>query len=238
VKEKLIKIYSFLIGLLIILFQLSLLTMIVYRIAPVPVTPLMIMRNLERSDSLPDVKSERKWVPIKNIAPVFCRTVIASEDPHFLEHYGFDFEQIQHALKRTQKDGKKLRGASTISQQTAKNIFLLPTRSWIRKGVEAYFTLLMETLWTKKRIFEVYLNIIEMGDMIFGIEAASQKYFKKTASGLNAPESALLVACFPNPRRFTPVKPSRYIRWKQTWILRNMRYISLPEDWHNSSSVK
>ena len=232
-REKLYTAYRVLISIGIILFQFSLLTLIVYRIVPVPVTPLMILRSVERSDSLPEVKRERKWVPIKYISAVFCRTVIASEDPKFLEHHGFDFEQIQMALKRSQKDGKKLRGASTISQQTAKNIFLLPTRSWVRKGVEVYFTVMMEVLWTKKRIFEVYLNIIEMGDMIFGVEAASRRYFKKPSAKMNANESALLVACFPNPRVYSPLKPSRFIRWKQTWILKHLRYISLPADWHN-----
>ena len=153
--------------------------------------------------------------------------VVTSEDPKFFEHFGFDFEQIQHSLERNIEKGKKLRGASTISQQTAKNLFLWPKRSWVRKGIEVYFTIVLETFWNKRRILEVYLNIIEMGDGIYGAEAAAQEYFNKSSAKLTKPEAALIAAVLPNPRRWSPAKPTAYIRKKQQRIVRYMKYVDM-----------
>ncbi len=156
--------------------------------------------------------------------PTVPKAALTSEDPTFLSHYGFDFKNIVQSIEDKLEDDKKLRGASTITQQTVKNLFLWSDRSYIRKGIEAYLTLWIEAFWNKKRIMEVYLNIIEMGDGIYGIEEAAQFYFKKPAASLNASESALIVACFPNPVKFTPVKPLPRIKRKQSWILRMQRY--------------
>ena len=146
--------------------------------------------------------------------------VIAAEDQNFPFHFGFDFDQIEKAIE--QRTWRRLRGASTITQQVAKNLFLWEGRSFIRKGLEAYFTVLIELLWSKERILEVYLNIIEMGDMIFGVGAASQIYFKKLPSKLTRSQAALLTATIPNPRRFSAKRPSGYILRRQSWILGQM----------------
>ena len=211
---------AFLIG--VLLFQLSLLLVIVYRIVPVPVTPLMIVR---------DAPINYQWTSLKNVNPIFCHAIMVAEDPNFLDHYGFEIDQIKKVIEEKRK-GKKLRGASTVSQQTAKNLFFTPTRSWVRKGLETYVTVLIETLWNKRRIMEVYVNIIEMGDGIYGIKAASQKYYKKTPAKLTKAESTLLVSCFPNPRRWTPLKSDNYIRRKQSrynkWLI---GYNRIPKWW-------
>lgn len=149
--------------------------------------------------------------------------VVASEDNRFLEHHGFDLEAIEKALDYNQKKkGKKVRGASTISQQTAKNVFLWPQRSWIRKGLEVYFTVLIEFVWGKKRIMEVYLNVAETGKGIYGVEMAAQQYFGKPASRLTRSESALLAAILPNPLKWNPANPTPYLRERKDWILWNM----------------
>ena len=150
--------------------------------------------------------------------------VIASEDQKFPLHDGFDIESIKDAIDE-KLSGERTRGASTISQQTAKNVFLWPGRSWIRKGFEAYFTLLIEILWSKERILEVYLNVIEMGDGIYGAEAATQFYYGKTAESMSKRQAALLIAVLPNPRRWSPVKPTKYIYYKQRLILKNMQQL-------------
>lgn len=205
----------------VLLFQLSLLIIMVYRVVPIPVTPLMIVR---------DAPINYQWTALENVNPNFCKAILVAEDTYFLDHYGFDFKQIKEAIKQKGK-GKKLRGASTISQQTAKNLFFTPTRSWVRKGLETYVTLLIETFWSKHRIMEVYINIIEMGDGIYGVKAASLKYYKKSPAKLTKAESALLVACFPNPRRWTPLKSSNYIAKKQQRYIRFMAGFEPFPDW-------
>lgn len=156
--------------------------------------------------------------------------VITSEDQKFEEHFGFDLEAIEKARKYNDRHkGKKVKGASTISQQTAKNVFLWPQRSYIRKGFEVYFTFLIELLWSKERIMEVYLNVIEMGDGVYGAEAAAQQYFGKSASDLTDGEAALIAACLPNPIRWSPARPSRYIQRKKQWIVRHMRMVEKPD---------
>ncbi len=198
---------------------LSILSVFIYIWVNPPITPLMIIRKIEDGN-----KINKTWVELEKISPNLITAAVAGEDANFMNHSGFDFEAIEKAIEKNES-GKKIRGGSTISQQVAKNVFLWPNRSWIRKGFEAYFTLLIEIFWSKERIMEVYLNVIEMGDGIYGAEAASQKYFKKSASKLNINESALLTACYPNPRIYFPDKPSATVIYKKNIILRNMSRI-------------
>lgn len=166
------------------------------------------------------------WVPIKSMAPYLPNAVISSEDQRFLDHFGFDFTAIEKAVKynnskKAIKIGRK-KGASTITQQVAKNMFLWSDRSWVRKGFEVWYTLLIELFWSKKRIMEVYLNIAQMGDNVFGVEAASQKYYRCSAKKVSRPQAALIAASLPNPVRYKINKPSAAMRKKQAWILAQM----------------
>jgi monofunctional biosynthetic peptidoglycan transglycosylase len=202
--------------------MVTVLWVLVYRFVNPPITLLMIQRNLERSSDDKPFKMEKKWVDFEDISDNMKRAAVSAEDQLFLKHIGFDLKAIEKAFA-SNKSGKKIKGGSTISQQTAKNVFLWPGRSWIRKGFEAYFTLLIEMLWSKERILEVYLNVIEMGDGIYGAEAAAQSYFSKSCTKLSRAQAALIAACFPNPRRWTPKKATQYIRHRQFLILKNMR---------------
>jgi monofunctional biosynthetic peptidoglycan transglycosylase len=213
--------------LLLQFIQWSLLFICLYRIVPVPLTPLHIIRLFEERKDDKETRLEKDWVAIDEMSPNMPLAVVTSEDPKFFEHFGFDFEQIKNSLERNMEKGKKLRGASTITQQTAKNLFLWPKRSWLRKGIEVYFTLAIETFWNKKRILEVYLNIIEMGDGIYGAEAAAQEYFSKSCENLSKNEAALIAAVLPNPRKWSPAKPTAYIRKKQQRIVRYMKYVDM-----------
>jgi monofunctional glycosyltransferase len=168
------------------------------------------------------IKIKQTWVPLERISCHFVRAVMAAEDQKFEFHSGFDLTAIQVALKHN-LSGKRIIGGSTISQQTAKNLFLWPTRSFVRKGFEAYFTLLMEAIWSKRRIMEVYLNIIELGEGVFGAEAASKTYFNKSAKYLTKSESALLAAILPSPRTRTPTISSRLVNRRKHWIMDQMR---------------
>ncbi len=210
---------------IVISCQWGLLLIILYRVMPVPITPLHIVRLFEQVAEGKSLQLTKSWRSIDNVPEKFCLAVITAEDVKFIQHYGFDFEQIKNSIERGLKRGKKLRGASTISQQTAKNLFFTPKRSWIRKIPEVCITLCLELLWTKKRILEVYINIIEMGDGIYGVEAASQKYFHKNCSKLTSRESALIAACLPNPRRWNPARPTNYINRKAGIIKRFMHHI-------------
>jgi monofunctional biosynthetic peptidoglycan transglycosylase len=165
---------------------------------------------------------EYRWVDWNAISPHAGMAVIASEDQRFAEHWGFDLDSIQEAIEERESGGR-LRGASTISQQVAKNLFLWSGRSWIRKGLEAYFTVLIELLWPKQRILEVYLNIAQFGDRTFGVDAAARRFFAKRASALSAHEAALLAAVLPNPVRMRADDPSPYVRQRARWIQRQMR---------------
>ena len=165
------------------------------------------------------------WVSMDDISPLMGLAVIAAEDQKFPEHWGFDVSAIEKALEHNERNEKRIRGASTLSQQTAKNLFLWDGRSWVRKGLEAGLTLGMETVWSKKRILTVYLNIAEFGDGVFGVEAAAQRYFHKPASRLSLSEVALLAAVLPNPLRFKANAPSGYVRSRQAWIMRQMRQL-------------
>jgi monofunctional glycosyltransferase len=205
-------------------FILSIGTVILYRFIPPPVTPLMLIRLGGQLISGKPLKLKKDWVALEEISPNLPRAVIASEDQLFTEHWGFDFQAIEKAMKNnsSKKKKKRIRGGSTITQQTAKNVFLWPGRSWLRKGLEVYFTMLIEGLWSKERIMEVYLNVIEMGDGIYGAEAASSSFFKKPAKTLSPSQAALIAAVLPNPRRWSPAKPTGYILARQRWIVRNM----------------
>lgn len=213
------RIFRLLIKLALLFFVTSVGGVLFYRFIPVPYTPLMFWRStasIFTEDKF--VGINKKWVPIEKISKSMQQAVIKAEDYKFYQHNGFDFEAIEKAMQYN-KTHKKKKGASTISQQTAKNVFLWPSRSWLRKGLEAYFTVLIETLWPKERILECYLNVIELGKGVYGVEAAAQKFFKKPASKLNSSQAALMAAVLPNPIRFRIDKPSRYISNRQRKIM-------------------
>lgn len=201
---------------------LSLIWVLIYRFVNPPFTYLMLQRAIERKIDGKDLKIDKSWMRIEDISTNLKKAAIAGEDVNFLNHRGFDFKAMETAFVKNNK-GKKIRGGSTISQQTAKNVFLWPGRSYIRKAFEAYFTVLIELLWGKERILEVYLNVIEMGDGIYGAEAAVQNYWGKSADSMSNSQAALLVAVLPNPLRWNPSRPSRFVYYKQGLILRNMR---------------
>lgn len=205
---------------------LSFVTAIIFRWVPIPATPLMVIRYFEMEDG----KIDKTWKPLSEINASLPLAVVTSEDQKFEDHFGFDIEAIEKAAKYNQKHkGGKVKGASTISQQTAKNVFLWPSRSWIRKGFEVYFTFVIEVCWSKERIMEVYLNVIEMGPGVYGAEAAAQYYFHKPASQLTREQSALIAAILPNPIKWSAAKPTPYITRKKAWILQHMRKIELKE---------
>jgi monofunctional biosynthetic peptidoglycan transglycosylase len=195
---------------------------VLLRFFPPITSGLMMERRVESWFSSESYQRRYQWVPMQKITPTLGVAVVAAEDQLFAEHAGFDWNAIEKAAIYNQTH-KKTRGASTISQQTAKNLFLWSGRNWFRKGMEVYFTVLIETLWPKERILEVYLNIVELGDGVYGAEAASQYFFKKSAAKLSPAEAALLAAVLPNPRVYQANKPSGYIRGRQRWILRNIQ---------------
>jgi monofunctional biosynthetic peptidoglycan transglycosylase len=194
-----------------------------FRWVPVPVTPLMIIRCVEQKSEGKKMVLKHDWVSLDEISPKLQLAVVCSEDQNYLKHYGFDFEAIQKAMK-SNEDGGKLRGASTISQQTAKNVFLWPGRSYVRKAFEVYFTLLIELFWSKERIMEVYLNSIEMGNGVYGAEAAAQYWFKKPAKKLTKDESAAIGSILPNPIKYNANPPSAYIARRKEWIKKQMSF--------------
>ena len=205
---------------------ISVLSVLVYRWVPVYVTPLMLIRCGERIIDGKTPAIHHRWVPLEEMSKYMPVAVIASEDANFLSHHGFDFDAIRSAAKDMKK-GKRRRGASTISQQTAKNVFLTPSSTWLRKGLEAYFTVLIELLWSKERIMEVYLNSIEMGPQIYGVEAVAIRHFGCQASELTRANCALIAATLPNPLKFSSLKPSRYMRKRQKQIEHEMRFVPL-----------
>lgn len=205
-------------------FALSILSVIVFKWLPVPITPLMITRAVESKFDGKEMICSHDWEPLENISINMQKAVIASEDGNFLTHHGFDFDAIQKAMKDNEK-GKKLKGGSTISQQTAKNVFLWQGRSYLRKGLEAYFTVLIELIWGKERIMEVYLNSIEMGNGVYGAEAAAHYWYRKNAADLSKKEAAGIAAILPNPRKFTATNSSSYINRKKGRIVKLMNYV-------------
>lgn len=220
------KAFRFLTRIVLAFLIISILSTLLFRFVPVPATPLMISRYFEMEEG----KIDYTWKSIDKISPNMALAVVTSEDQKFEEHFGFDIEAIEKAVKYNEKyKGKKIKGASTISQQTAKNVFLWQGRSWLRKGLEVYFTFLIEILWSKERIMEMYLNVIEMGPGVYGAEAAAQYYFNKPAMKLTKSEAATIAAILPNPIRWSASKPTPYIIKKRNWILRHMRKIELKE---------
>jgi monofunctional biosynthetic peptidoglycan transglycosylase len=212
----------------IVFISLSIFSVILFRFLPPPVTPLMIIRYISNDVKDGERQIEKKWVGIENISPNMILAAVAAEDNKFSDHFGFDWEAIQKA-KEINKYSYIKHGASTITQQTAKNLFLIPSRTYLRKGFEVYFTFLLEVFWSKKRIMEVYLNIVELGNGIYGIEAASQKYFHKPALKLTRNESALMVAALPNPRKRNPARPNGYMYYYQGRVLDIMQKIGKVE---------
>lgn len=213
------KILRILTKIILSLFIASILWVFAYKFIPIPGTPLMLIRKIQ--DNAP---IHYDWQPIEKISSHLPLAVVSSEDNLFTEHRGFDFKAIRQAREEAQK-GKRLRGASTISQQTAKNVFLWNGRSWLRKGLEAYYTLLIEIIWGKERIMEVYLNCIEMGNGIYGASAVAEHHFHKKADELTRNECALIAASLPNPRKLNSSRPSNYMLKRKQAILRLMRLI-------------
>jgi monofunctional biosynthetic peptidoglycan transglycosylase len=186
----------------------------------------MFIRVAQQAGAGQPMTLHHHWVPLEDISSSLPTAVMASEDAHFLEHNGFDYKAIEHAAMRNMKHPKKRKlGASTISQQTAKNVFLWPGRSWVRKGFEVYFTVLIELVWSKERIMEVYLNSIEMGDGIYGADAVAEWHFGTTADKLTKAQCALIAATLPNPRRFNSARPSAYMLKRQNHILHEMKFV-------------
>lgn len=192
---------------------------VLYKYVPVRITPLMLLRKTEARKQGKTLTVRRQWIPLEQISPEMVRAVIASEDNLFLSHHGFSERGIRQALQERLEDGHVRHGGSTITQQTAKNVFCTPRRSYVRKAFEAYFTVLIEWIWGKERIMEVYLNVIETGDGVFGVEPASLLYFGHTAKTLNRKEAALIAVCLPNPRRMHADRPSAYVRKRQAQIV-------------------
>lgn len=211
----------------IILFIAQLLYIILLRWVNPPVTTTMIASWFSLWGT--DKSFKRDYVNMDEISPYAKLAVLASEDQLFPDHNGFDFKSIEKAMKHNQKS-KKIRGASTISQQVAKNVFLWQGGGWFRKGLEVYFTFMIEKIWGKKRILAVYLNVAEMGEGIFGIEAAAQAYYHKPAASLNREEAAMIAACLPNPVKYTVVPPARITSWRQRRILTQMRFLGPDPD--------
>ena len=215
-----------LIGIVVVFLGSTILSVLVLRWLPVYFTPLMFIRVCQQHQAGKTLTLRHQWVSLDEISPSLPVAVIASEDAHFLEHHGFDYKAIEQAAIRNIKHPEKRRhGASTISQQTAKNVFLWPGRSWVRKGFEVYFTALIELMWSKERIMEVYLNSIEMGDGIYGAEAVAHSHFGTTARRLTREQCALIAVSLPNPIRLSSAHPSRYMLGRQQRILREMRFV-------------
>ena len=228
--EKLKKFFSKLkktiLWIVVAFFASTILSVLALRWLPVYATPLMFIRWAQQVKAGEETKWYHHWVPLDEISPSLSLAVIASEDANFLKHNGFDFKAIEQAAMRNMKHPEKRKmGASTISQQTAKNVFLWPGRSWTRKGLEVYFTALIEVMWGKERIMEVYLNSIEMGDGIYGADAVAEQHFNTTAKELTKAQCALIAATLPNPRRFNSANPSNYMKKRQKRILHEMKFV-------------
>ncbi|MBO5601425.1 MAG: monofunctional biosynthetic peptidoglycan transglycosylase [Prevotella sp.] len=207
-------------------FASTILAVVLFRFVPVFCTPLMFIRSYEQYQAGESIRWKHHWVSIDKISPSMPVAVMASEDQYFLKHHGFDFKAIEQAALKNAERSRKL-GASTITQQTAKNVFLWPGRTWVRKGLEAYFTLLIELIWSKQRIMEVYLNSIEMGDGIYGVEAVAQEHFNCHAIDLSRSNCALIAATLPNPRKYSSKYPSDYMVKRKYKIMKEMKNIPL-----------
>ncbi len=220
------KLQTLLRWIVLLFFGSTILAVFIYKWCPVYVTPLMVIRCAQQVRHREQLRLKHHWVPLDSMSIYMPVAVMASEDQRFLTHSGFDFIEIDKAMEE-RRSGKRYRGGSTISQQTAKNVFLWPKASWLRKGLEAYFTVLIELVWGKERIMEVYLNSIEMGDGIYGAEAVAQQHFRRTAKTLTRPNCALIAATLPNPLKYNSKDPSSYVLKRQTAIMRQMRHIDV-----------
>ena len=218
------KLSRFLFKILLWFIGFSIFFVVLFKFLPVPLTPLMVIRAIENKAAGKEVYFSHDWEPLENISINLQKAVIASEDGTFLKHNGFDFTAMQKAYKSNER-GRRIKGGSTISQQTAKNVFLWQGRSYLRKGLEAYFTVLIETIWGKKRIMEVYLNSIEMGDGVYGAQAAAEHWYRKEAANLTPQQAAGIAAILPNPRRYKATSSSTYINNRKAKIVRIMRHV-------------
>ena len=216
------RLFRIILRIVIALFLLSVGSVVLYRYVQVPVTPLMLKNALNAAVKGEPTTYHHDWVPMEQISPHLASAVVASEDQRFYQHNGFDWKEIGNAIDE-RKTGKRKRGGSSISQQTAKNVFTFCTSTWMRKGIEAYYTVLIELLWPKERILEVYLNSIEMGPRIYGAEAVAKHHFGKQAHQLSRSECALVAATLPNPKRYSSKSPSPYMRRRQNEILKQMK---------------
>ncbi|MDA3842907.1 MAG: monofunctional biosynthetic peptidoglycan transglycosylase [Candidatus Kapabacteria bacterium] len=208
----------------------SVLAVAIYSVINPPLTPVMIANSVSAIFSDKNIIPEKQWTAYEDISANFFHAVLAAEDARFMRHQGFDWKAIEHARRYNERHaGKRKHGASTVTMQTAKNTFLLHHRNYIRKGLEAWFTVLMEALWEKRRILEVYANVIEFGDGLYGVEAASRKYFKKSAKKLSRRQASLLAAVLPNPHRWSPAKPSKYILRRAATIRARMNSVPIPK---------
>lgn len=222
-KKFLAKVWTYIWKGAIAFFVLSIVSVIIFKWVPIPVTPLMLIRDCQQLGGGKGVVHKHDWEPLENISPKLQLAVVCSEDQNYLKHFGFDLGAIKKAMKENE-EGKRFRGGSTISQQTAKNVFLWPGRSYIRKGLEVWFTFLIELVWSKERIMEVYLNSIEMGNGIYGAEAASQFWFKKSASKLTKDEAAAIAAILPNPLIYKANPATNYIAKRKAWVKQQMNF--------------
>ena len=223
------RILRFLLRLVVACVILSVLAVLLLRWIPPPGSAFIAQRQVQAWwTGERDFRLRHEWVGWGEVSPELRIALVAAEDQKFPEHHGFDWDAIDAAWQHN-REGRRVHGASTISQQTAKNLFLWPGRSWLRKGFEAYFTVLIETLWPKRRILEVYLNVAEFGDGIYGAEAASRAYFRKPAARLSRREAALLAAVLPSPRKLHPDRPSRYLLAAAAWIERQAQQLGGPD---------
>ena len=218
------KVSRFLFKAMLWFFGVSIFLVVLFKFVPVPFTPLMVIRTIENKLAGKENYYSHDWEPIENISLNLQKAVIASEDGTFLSHHGFDFTAMQKAYKNNER-GRRIKGGSTISQQTAKNVFLWQGRSYLRKGLEAYFTILIELIWGKERIMEVYLNSIEMGNGVYGAQAATQHWYRKDAKSLTKIQAAGIAAILPNPRKYSATSSSSYINRRKDKIVRIMRHI-------------
>jgi monofunctional biosynthetic peptidoglycan transglycosylase len=207
----------------------SILLVLLFRYVPVPTSPLMFIRAYEQVARGEKIRWHHQWVPLEDMSPDLPLAVMSCEDQRFLNHNGFDWDEIQKVMAE-REEGKRFRGGSTISQQTAKNVFLFPTSAtgklaWARKGVEAYFTVLIEFMWDKQRIMEVYLNTIEMGDGIYGAEAVAQEHFGRDAKSLTRNQCAMIAVTLPNPLKMNSASPTNYMYRRQSWCLKQMKHL-------------
>lgn len=212
------------------IFLSSILIVAIYTVISPPITPLMILRTIEYALSGDEIRLKKNWTSYEEINRKVFKALVAAEDARFMRHKGFDWKAIEAAKRYNERmKGKKKRGASTITMQTAKNVFLWHGRNYLRKGLEAYFTVLIEAVWGKKRILEMYVNVIEWGYGIYGVEAAAEYYFGKSTKELSTYEIALLASVVPNPRRWDAGNPTPYIRKRANWIIGRMNSVAIPK---------